>query len=340
MSQQQSEGLDLQELYKLMWSEKKIITAFAIVFVLIGGVYAFSSQQLWSSSAIIYKPKNSSFFDIKKQLSNLNITSNNHFNDYLNSTVVFEKFMREYNSYNNKRGFILSNETINKYKEVNNSDDDLFVSYWAKKIESNKDLESNGYELKFQSFNKYDSSKLLEQYIGYINKITLSDQYTEIDILISNEKNIINSHINLLLNSAKRKQQLEINKTKMELSIALASDVKKPIAMMNNRGLFSIDLGSKGLVEQEKILKNMKSLSIFEPKLIDENSKLLLLENIKLKYNFDITSYQFLKNVTPLDSRDKPRRGLLLIVSLMVGILFGMLYILLKDLYIRSMDEK
>ncbi|HIF9206380.1 TPA: Wzz/FepE/Etk N-terminal domain-containing protein [Photobacterium damselae] len=340
MSQQQSEGLDLQELYKLMWSEKKIITAFAIVFVLIGGVYAFSSQQLWSSSAIIYKPKNSSFFDIKKQLSNLNITSNNNFNDYLNSTVVFEKFMREYNSYNNKRGFILSNETINKYKEVNNSDDDLFVSYWAKKIESNKDLESNGYELKFQSFSKHDSSKLLEQYIDHINKITLSDQYTEIDTIISNEKNIINSHIHLLLNSAKRKQQLEINKTKMELSIALASDVKKPIAMMNNRGLFSIDLGSKGLVEQEKILKNMKSLSIFEPKLIDENSKLLLLENIKLKYNFDITSYQFLKNVTPLDSRDKPRRGLLLIVSLMVGILFGMLYILLKDLYIRSMDEK
>ncbi|HIF9179514.1 TPA: Wzz/FepE/Etk N-terminal domain-containing protein [Photobacterium damselae] len=339
MSQQQSEGLDLQELYKLMWNGKKIILAFAIVFVLLGGVYAFSSQQLWSSSAIVYKPKNSSFLDIKKQLSNLNITSNNNFNDYLNSTVVFEKFMREYNSYDNKRDFILSNKTIKTYKDANNNDD-LFVSYWAKKIESDKDSESNGYELKFQSLSKYDSSKLLEQYIDYINKITLSDQYAEIDNIISSEKNIINSHIRLLLNSAKRKQQLEIVKTKMELSIALAADVKEPISMMNNQGLFSIDLGSKGLLEKEKILKNMKSLFIFEPNLIDENSKLLLLENIKLKYNFDITSYDFLKKITPLDSRDKPRRGLLLIVSLIIGILFGMLYILFKDLYIRSMDEK
>lgn len=337
-----NEGLDIQELYKTLWKGKKIIVIFFIVFSFIGGAYSFYSQNLWISSAIVYKSNDKNFINLKMQLSNLYLVldnDNGKSNKIIDTDEIFNVFIKEFSSNKNKIKFILSNDILSKYKNKF-SNDDAFVNYWVSKIKEQQSGNPKKAILYFQTENKKDSVALLNEYIKFINSIVTKKIINNVEDILKEHKATIDTNIKYLTKIAKEKINIALKKTQIELKIALAAGVKSPILLNDNNRLFSIQLGSKGLIEQENILRTMKDFNLFEPQLGIEKEKLKLLEDIDVNnINFNVNTVKVLIKSAPVNSKSISKRLFMSLVSAFIGILIGMLYVLVKNLYIRVSNE-
>ena len=100
---------------------------------------------------------------------------------------------------------------------------------------------------------------------------------------------------------------------------------------MNTDQIFSIDLGSEGLTEKSKILKQITDLSVFEPALIMVKTNLELLSKIKLDNNINLETVRYLQNIDYPISRDKPKRALIVILGSLLGCMLGVAIVLLIE---------
>ena len=68
-----------------------------------------------------------------------------------------------------------------------------------------------------------------------------------------------------------------------------------------------------------KALESIKNLSVIEPRLLQINAKLDMLNNLTIDRNIEFQMFRFLERVEQPITRDKPNRVLIVLV----GTLFG-----------------
>ena len=344
--------IDLAQLMKTLWLGKKTIIGSIFLFTIIAITYALAAQQWWTSSAIVTTGQYSNIASLRQQVANFYVVSNNNnnnnnnkntdqhniteMNKLLNSNEMLHQYIMEFNAFNNKKDFILSNPIMKEYKNVINKKNEMsFVNNWAKKIQASlTNKKENGiYTLSYQATDSELSHQLLLSYSQFIDEKVKKDVFDGLSAVIKNQTLIFKSQLLSLEIQAKELKQQELVKTDYALKIANSAKANKPMSQMNNNQLFSIDLGSEGLSEKSKILKQMTDLSLFEPSIIMIRSNLDILSTIKLNNKTKFEPISYLQNIGYPITRDKPKRALIVILGLLLGGMFGVAIVLLKSAF-------
>ena len=340
--------IDLAQLMKTLWLGKKTIIGSIFLFTIIAITYALAAQQWWTSSAIVTTGQYSNIASLRQQVANFYVVSNNNnnkdtdqhniteINKLLNSNEMLRQYIMEFNAFNNKKSFILSNPIMKEYANGANKKNEMpFVNNWAKKIQASlTDKKENGvYTLSYQATDSELSHQLLLSYSQFIDKKVKKDVFDGLAAVIRNQTLIFKSQLLSLEIQAKELKQQELVKTDYALKIANSAKANKPMPQMNNNQLFSIDLGSEGLSEKSKILKQMTDLSLFEPSIIMIRSNLDILSTIKLNSNTKFEPISYLQNIGYPITRDKPKRALIVILGFLLGGMFGVSIVLLKSVF-------
>lgn len=345
---QHTDEVDIVELMKMLWLGKKIIIGCIILFSVIATIYALTAQQWWTSSAIVTTGQYRGIAELRQQVVNFYVVANNQdkgqkqntdqnrnnvneLNKTLNDNKLLNQFIVEFNAFNNKKDFILSNPIMKEY--ANGKDDTVFINNWAKKIQASltNKKEPGKYTLSYQATNAKLSYQLLLAYTHFIDKKRQREVFDELGSIIKNNILEVKSELLSLKLQAKQLKQQELVKTDYALKIANSAKANKPMSQMNNDQIFSIDLGSEGLAEKLKILKQIKDLSLFEPRIVMARTNLDLLSKINLNRNIKIETISYLQNIGYPMTRDKPKRALILLLGSLLGCMLGVAIVLFKS---------
>ncbi|OBU11959.1 hypothetical protein AYY19_08600 [Photobacterium aquimaris] len=333
--------VNLVELINTLLNGKYIIIAFSLIFTLIGGTYAFLAPQWWSSTAIITSGQYKDTVSFREKITNLYAVLDDplSINNIFDNEKLLKKYISEFNTYDNKQDFIQSSPLMKAYtKDIdlnNTKNKSIFINSWIKRINATLSSQSNPntYLLSFQAKTKDNAYDLLTNYVKFINNKVTDDVVSELKSTISHNIQILQAKKISLELTANQKRMNELAITNYAISIAKSADVSKPLPNMNGEQLFNINLGSKALIEKSSILTNMKDLSIFEPQLGIVSMKLNLLREIKLDTKSNFKSIQFIKNVDYPFNRNKPKRLLIIALSIMAGLIIGTAVVLLGTIF-------
>ncbi|MCG3813628.1 chain-length determining protein [Photobacterium damselae] len=352
-----SDEIDLVQLCKTLWQGKVMIIACSVLFTLIGVTYALVAQQWWTSSATITQGQYQDTTEIRNQLTNVyavldttNETENNQalvqINQMISTADLLKSFVTEFNAFNNKKAFFTSNFIMQQYAkqaEVETLQQKLrFMDDWAQKISATlQDKKVPGvYNLTFQAKTAEQSHDLLQAYIQFINEKVNQKVMMGLNATLTHNKQMLTAQLIALQNQAMQQIAIETKKTEYALNIAKAADANQPMAQMDSNGLFSIDLGTKGLAEQVALLKNTKDLSLFEPEISTVKIKLELLNQVKLTAKTSFESVRYLQNADYPVSRDKPKRALIVVLAFLLGTMCGVAIVLLRSAFNNTVQDK
>lgn len=348
---QNNDEIDLREVFKAIWEGKLIIAAITMVFSFIAVFFAMNAQEWWSSTAQISKSQPQDIaiyeqqvklfqpvFDVYQQDGTVLI--NKQLDRLIDSKMLFQQYLREFNSKENKRLFFRTNTTFKAIEEQLYSfdsevreDSELFDrkvhEQWFDKINvTATDKIRQTYNVSFQSTDKESSSQLLNDYMQEIKRKVYTDAWNNLQATIDSKRNELIQQRNILENQAKNKISIEVVRAKYALSIAKAAGVNRPMQISSEDEIFGIDLGSKALEQKIKVLKSVESLSIFEPRLQQIDAKLQILKDLKINNDVEFQSFHFIENIEKPTSRDKPKRAFMVLFGGMFGAIIGVLFVL------------
>ena len=344
---QHTDEVDIVQLMKTLWLGKKIIIGCTITFTFIAIGYVLLAQQWWTSSAVVTMGQYKNIAPLRQQVANFYVVSNNQninkdkeqnnitgLDSIFNEQKMLDQYIIEFNAFDNKQSFILKNPIMKEYANVINGKNNInFIEGWAKKIQAKiiNNKEKNIYILSFQATTPELSHKLLLAYTQFIDKKIQREVFFGLNSIIKDKTLELKAEYLSLQLQAKQLKQQELIKTDYALKIANSAKANKPMPQMNTDQIFSIDLGSEGLTEKSKILKQITDLSVFEPALIMVKTNLELLSKIKLDNNINLETVRYLQNIDYPISRDKPKRALIVILGSLLGCMLGVAIVLLIE---------
>ncbi|MCG3864081.1 MULTISPECIES: Wzz/FepE/Etk N-terminal domain-containing protein [unclassified Photobacterium] len=333
-----SDGIDFVELVKTLWQGKVTVVVCTAVFTICAIVYALTAQQWWTSKAIITAGQYQNTSNIRNQITNLYavINDSSKINKVLSSDALLNDYITEFNAFDNKKAFIESNEIMKQYAheaKITDENKTQFITNWVKKISADLFIKNQPgvYQLSFEATSPKSAYELLTVYSEYISNKVRDNLIKEIDAKISYNKQVLEANKRAFYARAKQKLDNELIKTKYALDMAKSADVIKPLSEMNANEMFQIQLGTDALTEKSQLLEKVKDLSIFEPQLGIIDSQLELLSKIKLDSNIKVQSVRYLQNTDYPYSRDEPKRGLIVLLSFIIGLTLGSFIVIIKN---------
>ncbi|WP_373949490.1 LPS O-antigen chain length determinant protein WzzB [Vibrio pomeroyi] len=344
--------LDFRELFKALWDGKLVVILITALFSIASICFALLAQEWWSSSAKITKAQPQNIAAYQQQVRQFQPVFNVYQEDGTvlvskeldsvgDSKVLFQRFINTFNSANNKRVFLDNSPYFQALKSglaANGTDlsevaERTLYSDWFKRITAsleNIENHNSPYFVRFQSTTRQGSFDLLSAYIAFTESQIHQDAFNNLQALVSGKRNELIQQKRILETQAKNQLSVETERTKYAVGIARAAGADKPIQSGNENELFSIELGSKGLEAKVKALESVKNLSVIEPRLLQINAKLDMLNNLEVDRNVEFQTFRFLENVQQPISRDKPKRALIVVILTMFGGLIGAACVLIR----------
>ncbi|MFM2606145.1 Wzz/FepE/Etk N-terminal domain-containing protein [Vibrio chagasii] len=347
-----NDEIDLRELFKALWDGKLIIILITAFFTASSIAFALLAQEWWSSSAKITKAQPQNLAAYQQQVRQFQPVFNIYQEDgtvlvskeldsLVDSKVLFQRFINAFNSTNNKRAFLDNSAEFQKFKSsmaVGSSDmsvDDAraFHAEWFNRISAftadNKGPNSP-YTINFQTMTKESSFELLTAYILATELNVHEDAFNNLQAIVNGKRNELVQQKRILESQASNQLLVETARAKYAAQIAKSAGVERPIQTGNEKELFSIDLGAKGLDAKVKALESVKNLSVIEPRLQEINAKLTMLNNLDIDRTVEFQTFRFLENVEQPITRDKPKRVLIVLFGSFIGMLFGAGFVLIR----------
>lgn len=340
--------IDLRNILSTIWENKKTVLISTLIVFLCALIYAFAAQEQWSSKARVTLPQFKNIASLNRMIKQYqpffeqrigNEAVNSHELDkFLSSSELFNTFVSNFNSNDNKRSFI---ENSSLFANVQLDNESVYINWFEKikavTIERNN---NNIYELLVQANNKENSLDILKGYISYINAIVYDSITDNLKVIVDGKKHELEKEKQILLYKAREKLSSEILRAEYELRMAKSSGVDRPFQNLSNDKLFSINIGSKAIEEKLKILKSLTDLSIMEPKLQELDSRIRIFSEIKTNISSDIKVYKFITEPKPSINRDSPRRSLIVILGALFGVFIGIFIVFIRRWFESNSNNK
>lgn len=350
-----NDEFDLRELFKALWDGKLIIILVTTLFAASSIVFALSAQEWWSSNAKITQAQPQNLAEYQQQVKQFQPVFNIYQEDgtvlvskeldrLVDSKVLFQRFVNAFNSTNNKRTFLDNSAEFQEFQSslvVGESDlsvDEVRALYaqWFNRVSASKvdkeDLNSP-YIVNFQTMTKESSFDLLSAYILVTESNVHDDAFNNLQAIVNGKRNELVQQKRILESQATNKLLVETERAKYASKIAKSAGVDRPIQTGNEKELFNIDLGAKGLDAKIKALESVKNLSVIEPRLQQIDAKLDMLNNLDIDRTVDFQSFRFLENVEQPLTRDKPKRAVIVIFITLVGGILGVAIVLIRFVF-------
>ncbi|MDN3632451.1 LPS O-antigen chain length determinant protein WzzB [Vibrio lentus] len=350
-----SDEIDLRELIRALWDGKLIIILVTALFIIGSIGFALLAQEWWSSEAKVTKAQSQDIAAYQQQVRQFQpvfdiyqedgtVLVSKELNHLVSSDVLFQRFVNKFNSTNNKREFLDNSVEFQEYKDsafssnVDMTADEVRVlsTKWFNRISAtkvdNKDA-SLSYTVSFQTTTKDSSFDLLSAYIKATEFSVHQDAFNNLRAVVDGKRNELIQQKRILESQAINQLLVETERTKYAAQIANSAGVDRPIQTGNEKELFSIHLGSKGLEAKVKALESVKNLSVIEPRLQQINAKLQMLDDLEIDRAVRFQTFRFLENVEQPITRDKPKRALIVVLGALLGGALGFVIVLIRFVF-------
>lgn len=351
--------IDLRELFIALWRGKFIIIATTVIFAIVAVAYALTAQQWWSSKAKVTQPQIQDIAAYQQQVKQFQpvfdvyqedgtVLISRELDGLIAPNILFQRFVDEYNSSNNKREFLDGSEEFQAFKSqldqnaenAENAEESSKALYaeWFKKINAQMDgkAANSPFNLSLQSTTKQSSFMLMNEYLDVVEQISKEDAFNNLQAVIDSKQNELVQQKMILESQARNRLAVEAELAGYALDIAQAAGVEQPVQTNSNKEIFSIDMGSKALAAKVKALESVKNLSLIEPRLQQINAKLDMLNTLKINRDAQFQTFRFLENVEEPITRDKPKRALIAVLGTLLGGMLGVAIVLIRFAFRRE----
>ncbi|WP_375752241.1 LPS O-antigen chain length determinant protein WzzB [Vibrio sp. HN007] len=342
--------IDLKEILITIWKGKWIVVFLAIIIGLCATVYSFTLQEWWSAKAKVVQPQLSDFEQYRNQVTKFQpifdvyqadgtLLVSEELNDLIDPEVIYSTFLQQFNSSSNKISFFDDMGVFTKYESEHGKDlseDELnnLYSVWRQKINSTITPVKEGgvASLSLQAEKKVESYFFLNKYIERVSNKTQKILLKNLEVAISSKKNALHQEKKALEFRAKSTLKIEVEKARYALKIAKSASLDSPSnnLVLNEKELFSINLGAKALASKIDVLGSISNLEIIEPSLVKVNAKIEALDKFSIKENVDFKPFGFLEDVSQPTSKDKPKRLVIIFLGVFLGVFLGMLFVIVQ----------
>ncbi|MEZ8882926.1 MULTISPECIES: LPS O-antigen chain length determinant protein WzzB [Vibrio] len=350
-----NDDVNMRELFGALWDGKLIVILVTALFFVSSIGLAFLSQEWWSSNAKITEPQPQNLAAYQRQVKQFQpvfdlyqedgtVLVSNELNRLVSSEVLFQRFVNAFNSTNNKKAFLDESTEFQEFKDSvfssssESSTDETRVLYnkWFDRVSASK-VDRNDprspYIITFQTTTKESSFNLLTDYVLATESKVHQDAFNNLYAVVSGKKNELIQQKRILESQASNQLLVETERAKYASQIAKSAGVDRPIQTGNEKELFSIDLGAKGLDAKIKALESVKNLSVIEPRLQQIDAKLDMLNNLEIDRSVDFQTFRYLENVEQPITRDKPKRALIIVLGTLFGGMLGFSVVLIRFLF-------
>lgn len=328
--------IDLREILSVIWCRRGLILVLTSIFAIIGIIYALYAPQIWSANAVINTPGTK---DVQPMLRVTNRARLLGLTEFPDSKALYEEFVREFNSYENRQEFLRSSDLFKRQIVSNQLDERSqrrWLRDWAKLMLAEPvDKKGEGSEilLTTSADNSFEALSMLEKYIDFI--IYKQRQRVLSDLVEQQESKLEELLMRLEITKSDAEMNLknEIKSLTLAISVAKAAGVEHPLENYSNNERFPITLGVKGLEQKLRLLKGI-DLAVYQPVLVELQTQINRLKEINLAgLSFRPFSYSDAPE-EPLN-RDKPKRPLIVVLATLLGGMLGVGIVLVRHAFRR-----
>ncbi|WIM81019.1 LPS O-antigen chain length determinant protein WzzB [Gallibacterium anatis] len=367
---QTSDEIDLIELLTLLWKKKVIIIATTFICVVIAAIYAFTAKQQWTSKAEVIAPTTVSlnnYLNIRREYAR--ILGSDFDADSL-SNSLFSKFNQLMYSLDERENF-LSQSEVYKLESAGKDEEQQRVilnklareNITITKPDAKKDPDAIGIKISFaaekpalaqdtlKAFIKKISQESLDYnfrsfLISYNEKLTdLRFGLNQIKQNVDIQRNVQLENLNRALDTAKRADIKDYSKTSGEVENNLLNiirtDTSIPLSespLSDNPYLFI--LGEKYISAQISAIK--QNDIIYPPKYYQIQEQITKLEALAQKFKegkLETDAYTYLSSPDYPVVKDKPKRLLIVVAGMLIGLILSIIYVLVTSAFISRKKE-
>ena len=328
--------IDLRELILVLWREKVLILLITVLFAAVGVGYALTAPQQWSAKAVITEPKPEDLLPMRKisaQVSALGLVG------FPDEKSLYQEFVQEFNAYENRRDYLKASPLFAEHIKELALDDKAqrrWLRDWANLVTAkpvDKKGEEPGIAITFAAPAAETSLAMLEGYVGYIVNLQQQKLIERLRAQRDLQLEEMNAHYAVMQEDAKQALQQEIFEITLAGSVAKAAGVSTPLERTGSQERFSILLGSKVLEEKLTLLKSL-DLALYQPGLQKLQAQIARLKRISLE-GISFRPFSYLDAPDEPQSRDKPKRPLVVVLATLLGGMLGVGIVLVRHVFRR-----
>ncbi|KGQ28356.1 Wzz [Gallibacterium anatis] len=366
---QTSDEIDLIELLTLLWQKKVTIIATTFICVVIAAIYAFTAKQQWTSKAEVIAPTTVSlnnYLNIRREYARI-LGSDFDVNSLSNS--LFSKFNQLMYSLDERENF-LSQSEVYKLESAGKDEEQQRVilnklvreNITITKPDEKKDSKAlwGGVQVSFSAETPALAQDTLKAFITKISQesldynfksflISYNEKLTDLRFGLNQikqnadvQRNIRLENLNRALDTAKRADIKDYSKISGEVENNLLNIIRThtsiPLSespLSDNPYLFI--LGEKYISAQISAIK--QNDIIYPPKYYQIQEQITQLEALAQKFKegkLETNAYTYLSSPDYPVVKDAPKRLIIILISIVLGLFLGTIFVLIKALKVSE----
>ncbi|OOF77654.1 chain-length determining protein [Rodentibacter caecimuris] len=369
-----NDEIDLIELIKVLWNKKIWILLSAFICTLIAGVYAFTAKEQWTSSAIVVAPRSTDLGGLLPvRAEYARIIGDGEFSAQKLSGSLYGQFKLFLLSNDLKRQFLEQSEWVKKYTKdmtdeqrhtyiENTIAENLIVHEVASKKKDLTGLDEIGLKITFSAETPKGAQTVLNDYIDFMNQYVVELTVKEFNLSFRLRLDNLNFTKTQIESSLKEVKTVQVENLTNVLDLAKKvgiTDFSKgninslsvPEYMLGERrlnisdskladGTYLFMLGEKYLQAQLDIVKNTPIVYSTDYYSTDRQLSQLNALAPQLVDKFDAKAYYYLNSPDYPVVKDKPKKVLILVIGLIIGLILSTLVILFGSMIQNSRKEQ
>ena len=362
VSSQRNDEIDLIELFRVLWKKKLWIVLSVFVCTLVAGVYAFTTKEQWTSTAIIVAPRTTDLGTLlPARAEYARIIGDGDFSTGKLSDSLYGQFKHFLLSNDLKRQFLEQSEWVKNYtKEMTEDQKRKYIEETVSKylivheVDPKKkdltELDKIGLKLTFSAETPKDAQLVLGQYVEFINQYLLNQTNQEfklgfnlrldalkfakeqIEESLTETKTVQVENLTNALNIAKKAGITDFLRGNNNISVPeyMLGDARLNISDSELAdGTYLFMLGEKYLQAQLDIAKN--NPVVYPTNYYSMERQLSKLTKLapQLDSVENVKAYYYLSSPDYPVVKDKPKKALILAIGFIIGMVLSTLVILL-----------
>ena len=360
----ESDEIDLIELIKNLWMKKLWIIFSAFVCTAIAAGYAFTAKEQWTSKSVVIPPKAANLGDYLSFRSEYaSILDIKDFSIDKVSEAVFNDFKTALFSRSLKESFFSQSKWFEIYATKNANSEEAKQKLLSNLVDKNlivtvpdpkKELNAIGVNVSFSAETPKDAQNVLLDYIQFVNQWVVIQNKKDFLADISVVRGGLEIQKNKIKQDAENAHQIQLENLTTALDTAKSAGIKDyskslsgnisllEVSLGDTRvpstdsklsdGTYLFMLGEKYLQAQVDTLKNAPLVYPLDYYGIEKQANLLNVLEKKVEKEGAVSGYYYLSEPDYPANKDKPKKGLIIVIGFIIGLIFSTFIILLSSL--------
>ncbi len=360
----ETDEVDLIELIRTLWKKKLWIILSAFVCTAIAAGYAFTAKEQWTSKSVVIRPKVANLGDYLSFRSEYaSILDIKDFSKDKVSEAVFDDFRTALFSRSLKEAFFSQSKWFEIYATKNANSEEVKQKLLSNLVDKNlivtvpdpkKDPNAIGVNVSFAAETPKDAQNVLLDYIQFVNQWVVIQNKKDFLADISVVRGGLEIQKNKIKQDAENAHQIQLENLTTALDIAKSAGIKDyskslsgnisllEVSLGDTRvpstdsklsdGTYLFMLGEKYLQAQVDTLKNAPLVYPLNYYNIEKQSNLLNVLEKKVEKEGAVSGYYYLSEPDYPVIKDKPKKGLIIVIGFIIGLIISSFFILLGSL--------